>query len=224
MCELVLVGLANHAGPDGTGAFPSVARPVRYTGLSDRTVRSCLDRLAAAGIISPCVPAIVAAWIKRADRRPQGWDLNLRLVRNNLDDAAVTASGHLSPPGGGLPATAGSGADGPGDGVQSLHPVAIGSEAVDNSHNGVQQLHPEREGGATSAPTRCDRFDIPWPSPSSGTLQLELLGQQFWETRHLANAIFERIEAWYNPARRHSSLATTARLTKGCTPPPEAAA
>ena len=37
-CKFVLVGLANHAGPDGTGAFPSVATLVRYTGLSERTV------------------------------------------------------------------------------------------------------------------------------------------------------------------------------------------
>jgi pyocin large subunit-like protein len=52
-CKFVLVGLANHAGPDGTGAFPSVATLVRYTGLSERTVRTCLDRLEAAGIIFP---------------------------------------------------------------------------------------------------------------------------------------------------------------------------
>ena len=71
----MLVGLANHAGPDGTVAFPSVATLVRYTGLAERTVRTCLDRLAAAGIIAPCDPGIVAARIKRADRRPQGWDL-----------------------------------------------------------------------------------------------------------------------------------------------------
>ena len=44
--KFVLVGLANHAGSDGTGAFPSVATLVRYTGLSERTVRTCLDRLA----------------------------------------------------------------------------------------------------------------------------------------------------------------------------------
>lgn len=42
-CKFVLVGLANHAGPDGTGAFPSVATLVRHVGLSERTVRSCLD-------------------------------------------------------------------------------------------------------------------------------------------------------------------------------------
>src|SRR6266516_3738898 len=88
-CKFVLVGLADHAGPDGTVAFPSVATLVRYTGLSERTVPTRLDRLQAEGIISPCDPDIVAARIKRADRRPQGWDLNLSLVRHNLDDAAV---------------------------------------------------------------------------------------------------------------------------------------
>jgi pyocin large subunit-like protein len=74
-CKFVLVGLANHAGPDGSGAFPSVATLVRHTGLSERTVRTCLDRLEAGGIIRPCDPDLVAARIKRADRRPQGWDL-----------------------------------------------------------------------------------------------------------------------------------------------------
>ena len=89
-CKFVLVGLANHAGPDGTGAFPSVATLVRYTGLSERTVRTCLDRLEAAGIISPCDPDIVAARIKRADRRPQGWDLNLSLVRDDLNETVLS--------------------------------------------------------------------------------------------------------------------------------------
>ena len=96
-CKFVLVGLANHAGPDGTGAFPSVATLVRYTGLSERTVRTCLDRPEAAGIVWPCDPGIVAARIKRADRRPQGWDLNLSLVRDDLDDAAIAVLEHQFP-------------------------------------------------------------------------------------------------------------------------------
>ena len=38
-----------------------------------------------------------------------------------------------------------------------------------------------------------------------GTLQLELLDEQRWTTRQqLALAIFDWIEAWYNPRRRHS--------------------
>ena len=96
-CKFVLVGLANHAGPDGTAAFPSVATLVRYTGLSERTIRTCLDRLQAEGILSPCDPDIVAARIKRADRRPQGWDLNLSLVRHDLDGAAVAVLDHQFP-------------------------------------------------------------------------------------------------------------------------------
>ena len=40
-----------------------------------------------------------------------------------------------------------------------------------------------------------------------GTMQLELLDTKAWQTRdELATAIFEWIECWYNPTRRHSSL------------------
>ena len=40
-----------------------------------------------------------------------------------------------------------------------------------------------------------------------GTLQLEVLDRQTWSSRaELANAIFEWIECWYNPNRRHSSI------------------
>ena len=128
-CKFVLVGLANHAGPDGTGAFPSVATLVRYTGLSERTVRTCLDRLEAEGIIQPCDPDIVAARIKRADRRPKGWDLDLSRVRGDLTEAGIAALEHQFP---GLAAMVTaivrSDAGGAPDEVQSPHPVG----AVDN--------------------------------------------------------------------------------------------
>ena len=40
-----------------------------------------------------------------------------------------------------------------------------------------------------------------------GTLQLELLDRRRWQTRaELTTAIFEWIEGWYNPRRRHSSV------------------
>jgi hypothetical protein len=158
----VLVGLADHAGPDGTGAFPSVATLVRYPGLAERTVRTCLDRLAADGIIAPCDPGIVAARIKRADRRPQGWDLNLSLARHGLDAAAAAVLGHQSPGlGVRLAPAAHPGADRESGGVQSSHPAATGGEAVDNrarrgaavaprAGNGVQ---PARRRGATGAAT-----------------------------------------------------------------------
>lgn len=139
-CKAVLVGLANHAGPDGTEAFPSVRTLVRYTDLSERTVRTALDRLAAGGIIRPCDPAVVAAKIKRADQRPQGWDLAMDLVRDDLEaeDLAVlerqfpglTARVTLAAPEDSTQSD---------DEVQSLHPAA--GTPVDHGTDGVQRLH-----------------------------------------------------------------------------------
>ena len=57
--KFVLVGLANHAGPDGTGAFPSVATLVRYTGLSERTVRPAWTGWRPAG---SSIPATRRSW------------------------------------------------------------------------------------------------------------------------------------------------------------------
>jgi putative transposase len=47
-----------------------------------------------------------------------------------------------------------------------------------------------------------------------GTMQLEVLDTKEWETRdELANAIFEWIECWYNPKRRHSSIGMHSPVT-----------
>jgi hypothetical protein len=43
-CKAVLIGLANHASPDGKDTFPSEHTLVRYTCLSKRTVQTALDR------------------------------------------------------------------------------------------------------------------------------------------------------------------------------------
>ncbi|MBX6389098.1 MAG: IS3 family transposase [Frankia sp.] len=52
-----------------------------------------------------------------------------------------------------------------------------------------------------------DCYDNSMMESSWGTLQLEVLDRNGWENRdELANAIFEWIECWYNPKRRHSSL------------------
>jgi len=52
-----------------------------------------------------------------------------------------------------------------------------------------------------------DCFDNSMVESFFGTLQLELLDRHNWATRdELAQAIFEYIEAWYNPRRRHSTL------------------
>jgi transposase InsO family protein len=40
-----------------------------------------------------------------------------------------------------------------------------------------------------------------------GTLQLELLHEHHWDSlEQLASAIFEWIEGWYSPTRRHTSI------------------
>ncbi len=138
-CKFVLVGLANHAGPDGIGAFPAVSTLVRYTGLSERTVRTCLDRLEIEGIIRPCDPEIVAARIKRADRRPKGWDLDLSMMRTDFTEAEIAALEHQFP---GLAARVAAialpDAGTTLDGVQLPHPAG----AVDSWADGVRQMHP----------------------------------------------------------------------------------
>jgi len=102
---MVLVGLANHADPDGRNAFPSNATLIRYTRLSERSVRSILRELASLKLIHPSDPGIVAAYISRADRRPNGYDLDLSLtsVDNStlpVDNRGEAADheGHSLPP------------------------------------------------------------------------------------------------------------------------------
>lgn len=47
-----------------------------------------------------------------------------------------------------------------------------------------------------------------------GTMQLELLDSRTWKNRaELANAMFEWIECWYNPNRRHSSIGMHSPIT-----------
>ena len=45
------------------------------------------------------------------------------------------------------------------------------------------------------------------------TMQRELLDQRVWQSRdELGKAIFEWIEAWYNPRRRHSGIGDVSPL------------
>ncbi|HGM4966433.1 MULTISPECIES: helix-turn-helix domain-containing protein [Pseudomonas] len=71
----VLLCLANYAGPDGRGAFPSAQTLAVDTGLSERTVRYKLDALESAGLIRRGNQAIAAAHIDRHDRRPVVYDM-----------------------------------------------------------------------------------------------------------------------------------------------------
>ena len=50
-----------------------------------------------------------------------------------------------------------------------------------------------------------DAFDNAVAESFFWSLQLELLDEHHWSSRqHLALAIFDWIETWYNPRRRHS--------------------
>jgi putative transposase len=52
-----------------------------------------------------------------------------------------------------------------------------------------------------------DAYDNSMAESFFSTLQRELLDEHRWVTRRqLALAVFEWIEAWYNPKRRHSSI------------------
>jgi hypothetical protein len=84
---IVLVGLANHADPDGRNAFPAVSRLVRYTRLSERSVQYALRALEELELIKPSDPEIVAAYVKRVDRRPKGWDLAVHSGAQTLHPA-----------------------------------------------------------------------------------------------------------------------------------------
>lgn len=91
--RLVLVALANHARPDGTAAFPSVATIQRYTALSERAIRYHLDALEDSGLIVRCDSRIVAAYIQRSDRRPIGYNLMLGLSREVQVEQVVEERG-----------------------------------------------------------------------------------------------------------------------------------
>lgn len=95
---LVLVGLANHADPDGRHAFPSVDRLASYARLTRRGVQLALRRLEGERIIEPGDQRVAAAYIGRGDRRPTVYDLSLELRRAQP-------------------------VDNPGDGVHGVRPV-----------------------------------------------------------------------------------------------------
>lgn len=113
--HLVLIGLADHAGGNGAGAWPSKATLAEYARCSIRTVGNKLKRMESAGIIRRGDQRMVAHI--RGDRRPIVYDLNL----HGVNEVPVVDGVQQLPP--------------VGDGVQE--PVVRGAEP--GSH-GVQPV------------------------------------------------------------------------------------
>ncbi|HVV12778.1 helix-turn-helix domain-containing protein [Amycolatopsis sp.] len=135
---VVLIGLANHAGPDGRNAFPAIATLAGYTRLSTRTVQNSLRALEELGLIRESDPEIVAAYVKRADRRPNGWDLAVE-QRASTADAVDIPTQRVD--------NSGRAVDNPNDGAQPVHPAA--ADGVQRGRDGVQTTTSR---GAVAAP------------------------------------------------------------------------
>lgn len=72
-----LIGIANHATPDGRNAYPSQARLAKYTRKSERQIRRDLGELAKRGLIRRGDQRIVEHLPQ--DRRPVVYDLSMDL-------------------------------------------------------------------------------------------------------------------------------------------------
>lgn len=94
---ITLLALANHAGPDGRDAFPSVDRMMRYTRLSRRTVQRSLRSLEELGLIRGGNSRVRDANIPEANSRPQVYNLVLSAKlstgsdEERQDDAPLTS-------------------------------------------------------------------------------------------------------------------------------------
>ena len=70
-----------------------------------------------------------------------------------------------------------------------------------------------------------DAYDNAMAESFFSTLQRELLDERRWQSRRqLALAVFEWIEAWYNPRRRHSSIGGLSPIDSEARSTPAAAA
>jgi putative transposase len=89
-------------------------------------------------------------------------------------------------------------------------------QTVHHSDHGSQGNTPAGRSDGGCAPPACsaqwarsatDTYDNAMAESFFSVLQRELLDEQRWTSRHqLTLAVFEWIEAWYNPHRRHTSI------------------
>ncbi|MCY4726728.1 helix-turn-helix domain-containing protein [Nocardioides sp. STR2] len=160
--HLVLIGLADHAGSNGTGAWPSRATLAEYARCTERTVGTKLRRLAEAGIIRRGDQRIVGHL--RADRRPVVYDL--AMDGGNLFPAVH--GGNDVPA---APVTGGNAAShgGNSDVARGEQPGSYGGNAVSYKPS-LNRTEPSMNHSSSSAtpPTACDdavmaeAFDAFW--------------------------------------------------------------
>jgi hypothetical protein len=115
---IVLLGLANHADSEGRYAFPAVKTLVRYTRLKERAVQYALRDLENLKLISPSDPNIIAAHIRRSDRRPNGWDLAIHTTNTPIHSPVHN----------------------PADEAHRMHPAP--PDEVHTRPDGVHRMHP----------------------------------------------------------------------------------
>ncbi|MBA7526211.1 hypothetical protein ES705_18372 [subsurface metagenome] len=86
----VLLGMANHAGPDGSHCYPGVWRLVIYTGLSESTVRRKLNVARKEKLIKV---------VKEAEaQRPTEYRMNLGLLERMIDPKIAELKARRSDP------------------------------------------------------------------------------------------------------------------------------
>ncbi|ROP40725.1 helix-turn-helix domain-containing protein [Saccharothrix texasensis] len=158
---VVLLGLANHADPQGRNAFPSLSTLVRYTRLSERSVRYAVRSLEGLELIRPSDPVIVAAYIKRTDRRPNGYDLAVERVE------AVDNSGNE---GQGLPPADQHGGQTQPRGGQTTTQRGASTAPEPSLNHPKNRPSPSAPGGRSAVPAECGECDARPGDPISARL------------------------------------------------------
>lgn len=150
---ITLIALANHAGPDGTEAFPSVERLTNYTRLSRRTVQRSLRSLEDLGLIRQGNTRYRDARIERADLRPQVYDLMLTAgtETGRQHDTPITSTGRQQSTNGAPAAT--------------KRGVMLTPEPSFN-HQGTRPA-PSAPAGRSAVPLPCGRCDARASDPVS---------------------------------------------------------
>lgn len=194
----VLIGLANHAGPDGRECWPSVERLAYYGRMSERTVRRHLRTLEDTGVIARDEDTRGRDAKTRADQRPNAYRLVMDgPTRESFETRRdrVRAERKQS------------------DGGSVCHPV---EGIADEAATGGQSDRPDKMTGGTNATARGVNL-TPEPSvePSPTPTPTELGGT------HEADAQLPLVAAPAQPARKRGTGGTPHELPEDWAPSPE---